>query len=237
MNGESRVQLEGRYPPDRADLKVAYVSVLKAAAWDNFIQVEREISKAIEASGGSISSYGWDRLRAASCQCLEVFELHRRCCNSGQLPLAEDVDLDYLLRAMLNAEARLGGVSREMLIRVFRDVYPEPAKEILGTTILQRWKLHMASDGDVQYLRTCHGSEAPEENLESTLYEHSDSSGGSAPSGLPPSGSSSGGMPDDGSQACYHDWLLQDSSLDPLFPGSFQTPISLDAVPPTAKMW
>lgn len=82
----------------------------------------------------------WERLRDAFGECLEAFEMERRCFNAREIPVVEDLWLHNLIRVALKAEADLWGVGNEMLIRVFRAAYPKDSLTLLGPTIMERWE-------------------------------------------------------------------------------------------------
>lgn len=166
------------------ELQHTYIAKLKYKAQRTFREVVEVIEKTTNTSCLEIPVLCWDQLRNAFLGCLIVFELRRRFCYYLRTPLVGHYELRELLKATLDVEAKFGGVTDEQLIRVFRIVYPDEAKQFLPHTAFDMWKVQVASQVDKSFSTSpsCGSVDNATKNWESAFgsnvsFDYSQSSG------------------------------------------------------------
>jgi hypothetical protein len=115
-------------------------------------------------SSGPASS--WDLLRSAFIRRLELFELQGAYDYYRSCPAIGDSVMLQLLKDVLDAEFKFGGVCKEELIRVFRTIYPYEADRILPRTaaemreqvnsLIEQCFLASAEGLSTVYIKECH---------------------------------------------------------------------------------
>lgn len=121
-----------------------------------------DIAKRSPVHGFGIPAASWECLRQAFTERLEVFELQARYDCFHSCPSTGPAELYGLLKEMLDAELRFGGVLEEELIRVYRSIYPKGAKRVLPRTAEEMWA--MRSDIPLDQTSQTAGTAADYEN-------------------------------------------------------------------------
>lgn len=170
-----------------------YISEVKTIANNTLNNIIDRIAQQTTPPCLDIPVSCWDLLRDAFEECLEVYEMQRRCSGATSLSMAEDAGFQDMLLAMLDAEFAFGGVTAEELIGLVRNVYPEEAQQLLPRTAMDMWQEYNSPLN--QYIRSLDTHLCSDEWQTLRQSAYTESIGSKADRALSDSKPSTGDMP------------------------------------------